>query len=82
MASQPLPSNGPCLQSHYLKRLLYNCLFRGHCLATDLHTTIYAYWGGGQKWPLKFRLQHSLSLSAVIFCPYLKLFVVIHKGRI
>jgi hypothetical protein len=30
-----------CLRSRYLEILLYSCLFRGRCLATDLHATIY-----------------------------------------
>jgi hypothetical protein len=40
IATQPLPSNDRCLQSHYLAMLLYSCLVRCRCLATGLHTTI------------------------------------------
>lgn len=37
--SLPLPSN--CLQSHYVAKALYNCLFCGRCLASVLHATLH-----------------------------------------
>jgi hypothetical protein len=38
-----LPSNGRCLQSHYLATALYSCIFRDRCLATDIHATIFLF---------------------------------------